>query len=87
MPAAWTYSDWITKASASAERLERLRLHIQEVANAMATGDYTITGRQVQKYYFETYLKGLKNDEQREAAATDVAQGTRLGWSRGLATS
>jgi hypothetical protein len=33
----WTYSDYITYARGSATYLERLRLHIQEVSNAVGT--------------------------------------------------
>lgn len=82
---AWTYSDWITKTTGSTERLERLRLHIQEVSDKLKAGSYSVTGRSVQRYETERYLAGLRADEKIEAERTETTQGTRLGWSRGVA--
>lgn len=81
---AWTYSDWITKATGSSERLERLRLHVQEVSDHVS-GSYSVPGISKSASELVTYLNGLKQDEQREAQTTEEADGTRVGWSRGRA--
>lgn len=53
MSGNWTYSDWITYADDSL-RLERLRLHIQEVSNAVGrenqVGDFATSSRENRMY-------------------------------------
>jgi len=83
--ATWTYSDWITYPTASTSRLARLRLHVQEVSDAIKSGSYTIRGRSVQKEELERYLETLHRREQAVAEETDRASGRRVGWTRGRA--
>lgn len=84
---AWTYSDWITYSSGSASRLERLRLHVQEVANAIQGGAYSIPGLSFGPGGISAYLDSLKEDEQREAQAVEQATGVRVGFTRGRPVS
>lgn len=82
---AWTYSDWITKTSSS-ERLSQLRLHIQEVSNAVqANQTVNVNGRQIGKFALVDYLKDLRAEEKALAEATGqqvYAQGNRRTWTR-----
>lgn len=66
---AWTYSDWITQTSGST-RLSQLRLHIQEVSNAIqANQTINVNGRQIGKFALVDYLKQLRADEKELSAA------------------
>lgn len=82
---AWTYSDWVTKATGSAERLSRLRLHLQEVTDQIGAS-YSLPGISMSKGELVAYADRLKADEAVEAAAVERATGTRVGWTRGRAT-
>lgn len=63
---AWTYSDWITLTGQN--RLTRLRLHIQEVSDAM-TPATTTNGEIYNPQLLQPYLDGLIKREQDLAAA------------------
>lgn len=70
--ALWTYSDWITQTS-DATRLERLRLHIQEVSEQTMESDTPGVARIGR--VDESYLKRLMEAE--TALAAKVATATR----------
>lgn len=73
--AAWTYSDWITQTDAST-RLSRLRLHVQEVSDAMANPQgVNSSSHGVQKFDLQGYLKELRAEESSLAAASATAGG------------
>ena len=80
-PDTWTYSDWITQ-STDALRLSRLNLHIQEVADALKPGTFKINGQDVHVEPIQKYLEGLYVRQAQLQARVDVANGTRLGWTR-----
>ena len=54
---AWTYADWITQ-TAKADRVTRLRLHIQEVSGQIEAG-MTHTGRTFDPEPLRQYLSTL----------------------------
>lgn len=83
--AAWTYSDWITYERSSADRLTRLRLHVQEVSDKLASGSYSIPGFSTSKGELAAYLDRLTTQEKEEAAAVGRATGARVGFTRGFA--
>lgn len=61
---AWTYSDYVTYSRSSATRLQRLRLHIQEVSDALSSGDWIQDGgTTVGQRSLTTYLESLREDE------------------------
>ena len=70
---AWTYADWPSE-STYADRLTRLRLHLEEVANAMGTsGAVSVQGESrdpstLQNYYDTLMSKQLPRLEQMAAA-------------------
>lgn len=84
---AWTYSDWITKESGSADRLSRLRLHIQEVSDFISTGNFTTEGKSIDKDNLQNYLGRLLDLEPGEASASAAASSTskRAFFTRGRA--
>lgn len=82
---AWTYSDWVTYDTGSATRLTRLRLHIQEVSDAISTGNYSNTKGSRDKDAIERYLESLHRKEAEEASAAGAAAGTRAYYTRGRA--
>lgn len=88
-PTTWTYSDWITSASGSTTRLTRLRLHIQEVADRIASGTFIQEGKEQHKELLQKYLADLLEREESEAAVTATADtgtsATQVGWTRGRA--
>lgn len=59
---SWVYGDYITIDSPR-ERLARLRLHIQEVSNAISSPDLSGDGKSVQYGTLQTYLESLKTEE------------------------
>ena len=70
MALAWTYSDYITYDPGSA-RLTRLRLHIQEVTDAIKNPQrLTISGKDLTKYDLRKYLEGLKAEEKQSSSST-----------------
>lgn len=88
MPApAWTYSDWIIYASGDATRLSRLRLHIQEVSNAIKSGSYSVEGRSRDLAEIQAYLTALLAREKEEATASSASSATesRAFFTRGRA--
>lgn len=84
-PTSWAYSDWITKASGSSDRLSRLRLHVQEVSDEIASGSYAQEGKSKEKGLLESYLRTLLETERRESTSIEAVAGTRVGWTRGRA--
>lgn len=82
---AWTYSDWVTEATGSTTRLSKLRLHIQEVSDAIQSGDFAVQGLSVSKSSLQSYLSDLKADEEKLASQADKASGRTVGWSRAKA--
>ncbi len=66
----WTYSDYITQAT-TATRLTRLRLHIQEVSNALSSPQSVNSGGHgLSQFDLTELLKDLKAEEAQLAAAT-----------------
>lgn len=63
---AWTYSDYITFTGQ--DRLTRLRLHIQEVSDAL-TARTTTDGETYDPATLTSYLDGLQRKEQQISAA------------------
>lgn len=82
---AWTYSDWVTKASNDADRLTRLRSHIQEVSDYISTGDESVEGATHQKGYLQTYLDKLHQLEAKERGLLDQVGGKSSTFTRGRA--
>ncbi len=70
--ATWVYSDWITYDVGNALRLSRLRLHIQEVSDLLASEgeSYSLEGAVSQSRNLTAYLDRLKADEKELAAAS-----------------
>lgn len=64
----WSYNDWIT-IDVPAERLARLRLHIQEVSDHAVR----IRGTQTEVWLLENYLTPLYEKEEKLAAAVPGA--------------
>lgn len=79
---AWTYSDWVTLASGSSERLTRLRLHIKEVSDAISTGNYSNTKGSRDKDALQKELSDLRKIEQTEAAASAAVTGRGTSFTR-----
>lgn len=73
---AWTYSDWITQTSADT-RLSRLRLHIQEVADAL-TASYQSDGTSYNPAHLNTYLSGLHQQEAGLTAGSNINRVSRV---------
>lgn len=89
-PTPWVYSDWITYPTGSSTRLTRLRLHIQEVSDALkkaGTVQYQISGRELDPKASDlrAELADLRKQEELEAERVDLADGDRLGWTSGRA--
>lgn len=85
MPAsAWTYSDWITYARGDPLRVQRLRLHVQEVADKLSTSQSYSTGSgfSVTHRDLSAYLASLQKQEIEETKIAATVAGTRVGWSR-----
>ena len=59
--ATWTYADYITLEGSA--KLARLRLHIQEVSQAIANADVSAHGYQASRGTQMQYLAGLKSEE------------------------
>lgn len=69
---AWTYSDWISTDGSS--RLTRLRLHIQEVSDAL-TASYQSDGTSYNPAHLNSYLSSL---HAQEASLSAVSAGNRV---------
>lgn len=69
---AWTYSDWISRTGT--DRLTRLRLHIQEVSDAI-TAATDSNGETYNPQVLQTYLDGLMRREGQISAAAGGAGG------------
>lgn len=68
--ALWSYSDWITQTT-DAARLERLRLHIQEVSEHVMSSE---TPNVVKiGAVSDEYVRGLRAEEQRLTARAEAA--------------
>lgn len=80
--AAWAYSDWVTKTDPS-DRLTRLRLHIQEVSEAIQ--DVSGGGRSIGGVPHQ-YLEQLREDERKldgiVAAKSGKKRRTRVRFTR-----
>ena len=71
--ASWTYSDWITYDVGAALRLSRLRLHIQEVSDALADpASAAGQGQSASKRDTTAYLARLGEKEAEIAAASST---------------
>jgi hypothetical protein len=84
----WTYSDWnqqVLYPDGSTARLTRLDQHISEVSNAISCGGYTVRGRSLTVQDLAHYLTQLQKIRVVEADRTGLANGQRLGWTRGKA--
>jgi len=57
---AWTYADWISNTGQT--RLDRLRLHVQEVSQVM-TAATSADGVSYNPATLVPYLEGLRRDE------------------------
>lgn len=62
---SWQYSDYITYDRGQA-RLDRLRLHIQEVSDAFVAGS-TVDGTTYQPAHLASYLADLRTTELHES--------------------
>lgn len=84
MPTTWTYSDWITYDRADPVRVQRLRLHVQEVSDKLSTiQSYTTgSGYSVTHRDLSSYLANLQKQELEETKLAAAVAGTRVGWSR-----
>ena len=77
---AWTYSDWPTYTSGSADRLSRLRLHIQEVTNRLEDGSYAADNGTIiddRSQNLPSYLTTLLKREKELDKAVRQASGAR----------
>jgi hypothetical protein len=83
MASVWTYSDWITYDQDSANRLTRLRLHIQEVSDFISTGNYSKGGRNIDKGDLQKYLDSLLDKEKEETSISGGATGKTAAFTRG----
>lgn len=85
----WTYADWITYDTGTSTRLQRLRLHIAEINQALRAeiAQYSIRGRELNPENSDLglLLKDLTERERLEAEEVDLASGRRLGWTKGRA--
>lgn len=77
---AWTYSDYVTYDRSSATRLTRLRLHIQEVSDALQAGDWVQSGGVT---VGQRGLTGLLERLQTEEATLERLSSGGLRFSRG----
>jgi hypothetical protein len=83
---AWTYSDWVTYETGTTGRIQRLRLHIQEVSDFISTGNFAVEAKSHDKGLLQEYLSELLGREKAEADASASAAGTsRAYWTRGKA--
>jgi len=68
MADAWSYADWITYAESTAAevtaKLTRLRLHMQEVSQAV-TADVSAGSKSRSTGSLNEYLRDLRADEKR----------------------
>ena len=68
MADAWTYADWITYAESTAaeaaSKLTRLRLHMQEVSQAV-TADVSAGSKSRSTGSLNEYLRDLRTEEKR----------------------
>ena len=74
---AWQYSDWVTVTTASS-RLAQLRLHIQEVSNALTAG-YQSDGTSYNPSHLRQYLQDL---HKMETPLANSASGNRVARTR-----
>lgn len=79
---AWLYSDWVTLATGSTARLTRLRLHIQEVSDAISTGNVSNTKGSRDKDAIEKYLEKLHALEKTEVGASSASTGLGTSFTR-----
>lgn len=84
MAQAWTYSNWITLAAGSTARLERLRLHIQEVSDRISQGNFSSEGKAHAYDYLQSYLSDLHKREKEESVASAATTGERATFTRGV---
>lgn len=69
----WTYSDWRSQGSAAA-RLARLRLHMQEVSDAIASAQSLAKdGASKSTHDYVGYLAELQREEHRLEMKADAA--------------
>ena len=62
MPASWTYADWITQTN-KADKLSRLKLHYQEVSQALAAPlSQSIDGMGYSRNQLGSYLEFLRKE-------------------------
>lgn len=77
MADAWTYADYITYERSDATRLTRLRLHIQEITqaidNEMRTGGDDIESRELRMMWAD-----LKKEERELSALQASLSGSRF---------
>lgn len=74
---AWTYSDWRTYADSNpAAKLARLRLHIQEISDAI-TADVSKAGASRGSNPLVTTLAMLEKQETKYAALVNQKSGKR----------
>ena len=87
MATAWTYSDWeTTTADGSSARLTRLRLHIKEVSDALLGVNISYPGGRSHEHPdLDAYLASLRAEAKTLERRVEVANGTRIGFSRGRA--
>lgn len=71
---AWTYGDYDQQSTASG-KLTRLRLHLQEVRDALQSGDVSAHGFSKGIGGLTDYYQGLKQEERELSAALDTAGG------------
>lgn len=84
---AWVYGDWRSQGT-SAARLARLRLHLQEVGDALLSRATSVTadGKSMTREQLQTYYDRLDEREQSLAAAGSAGGGrsyVRLARPRG----
>lgn len=80
---AWTYSDYVTYDEGPT-RLERLRLHVKEVADALQTGSYSIPGMSMSRGELVNYMSTIQREEKELANSPKVAPTTRSRFIRGF---
>jgi hypothetical protein len=78
---AWTYSDWITN-DYGATRLERFRLHVQEVADKL-TAEIGEGQTEHSTHALQRYLDKLQDREAEEVRRCDNATASNSQFIRG----
>jgi hypothetical protein len=85
MPAEWVYSNWVTFAVGSAERLTRYRLYIKELSDALKSGNYSVEGKSHEFDIIQKDLADLRKLDKTETAAAPAATGgNRSSFTRGV---